>query len=95
MNYTVQQVSEMLGVTQETIRRSIRKGSLNATKNSRKEGFIISNESLSDYCEKHPLSNRRRIKQNKHEEESIKKIQKILFNIKKEISEIEDLLSRV
>lgn len=46
MNYTVKQISELLGLTKEQVRRLIRGGKLNATKHSRKEGYVVTQENL-------------------------------------------------
>lgn len=52
--YNVKDTAELLKVNPETVRRWIRKGTLNCIKTSRKEGFIISGISLNEFLIKHP-----------------------------------------
>ena len=49
MNYTVKQVSILLGITEEQVRRVIRSGKLNAKAHSKKEGYVIEQEDLCDF----------------------------------------------
>lgn len=52
--YTVKEVAIMLGVNQETVRRWVRTGILQASKESRKDGFSISEVELSQFIHKNP-----------------------------------------
>ena len=51
--YTVEQLSERLDVSKETIRRFIRTGELKAEKGSNKNGFHISEENLKEFLDRH------------------------------------------
>ena len=52
--YTVKQISEILNTNPETIRRWIRTGKLTATQISKKNGNVISEESLRLFLESAP-----------------------------------------
>ena len=52
--YNVQQISELLNVTPETVRRWIREGKLNAKQTSKKEGNVIEESDLQKFVEKVP-----------------------------------------
>lgn len=54
MTYTVKQISEILGVEQETVRRWIRSKRLKADISSRKEGNKISEDELKRFLETAP-----------------------------------------
>ena len=82
---TVKDVSVRFDVTNETVRRWIRSGKLNAVKTTNKGGFLIEEESLSAL---------RKTKEDKHQEqnETIQKIKKEVYNTYKHLYEIERLL---
>lgn len=52
--YNVREVASMLNVSAETVRRWIRTGWLEADQSSRKEGNLITKESLNAFCKNHP-----------------------------------------
>lgn len=52
LTYSVKEASAKIGRSLNTIRRLIREGKLDAIKNSHKEGYRISQESLEIYAEK-------------------------------------------
>lgn len=52
--YTVKQVAEKLNVNEETVRRWIRNGEMDAISVSRKEGYKISLLDLNNFCKQHP-----------------------------------------
>lgn len=52
--YTVKQIAEMLNTQPETVRRWIRNGKLHAEKASRKEGHIVTDESLNKFLKGSP-----------------------------------------
>ena len=52
--YTVKQVAEKLNVDEETVRRWIRNGEMNAVSTSRKGGYKISLLDLNDFYDSHP-----------------------------------------
>ena len=52
--YTVKQIAEMLQTNEETVRRWIRSGKLGATLASKKEGHIITAESLNRFINTTP-----------------------------------------
>ena len=54
MNYNVNQISEMLDTSPETVRRWIRDGRLNAKQESRKTGNIISDIDLEQFLKTSP-----------------------------------------
>lgn len=49
--YTVRDVAEEFGVHEETVRTWIRKGELKAEKTSNRNGYIITEEDLDDFCD--------------------------------------------
>ena len=53
-NYTVKEISELLKINPETVRRWIRNGQLEAVQVSRKDGNVISEESLKSFIKKSP-----------------------------------------
>lgn len=52
--YTVKQVAEILKTKEETVRRWIRTGKLEAIQNSKKEGNLISADALSKFVKETP-----------------------------------------
>lgn len=52
--YTVKEVSELLSIEQETVRRWIRSGKLSATKDSKKSGNRISQDALNKFLQSAP-----------------------------------------
>ena len=52
--YTVKQVAEMLDVDEETVRRWIRNGEMDASSTGRKEGYKISLLDLNKFYDSHP-----------------------------------------
>lgn len=52
--YTVKDISEMLNINPETVRRWIRTGKLKATKDSRKSGNIVSEQMLHSFLKSSP-----------------------------------------
>ena len=52
--YTVKQIADMLNTQPETVRRWIRNGKLHAEKASRKEGHIVTDESLNKFLKGSP-----------------------------------------
>lgn len=56
--YTVNDISKMLCVNPETVRRWVRNGELISVKSSRKTGNKISEIALEDFIRKHPKYNR-------------------------------------
>lgn len=56
--YTVKEISELLMVNKETIRRWIRDGKLNGARNSKKEGFTVDEFSLQQFLIDNPKYNR-------------------------------------
>ena len=48
--YSVKEIASLLEVSQETVRRWIRSGKLKATRNSRKEGNVVSREALQEFA---------------------------------------------
>lgn len=53
-SYTVKQIADMLNTNEETVRRWIRSGKLDATWVSKKSGNVISSAALSEFIEKTP-----------------------------------------
>ncbi len=53
-SFNIYQVSQMLNMNQETIRRWIRSGSLKACLSSRKNGYEIEPKALADFLREHP-----------------------------------------
>ncbi len=51
---TVEKVAGLLNVNKETVRRWCRNGKLEAIMRSKKEGLVISSESLLRFLEEHP-----------------------------------------
>ena len=47
--YSVKQIADMLNTQPETVRRWIRSGKLYAEKSSRKEGHVVTEESLNKF----------------------------------------------
>lgn len=47
--YTVANISTMLGVTEETVRRWLRSGELHGTINSKKQGYIVEDSDLKEF----------------------------------------------
>lgn len=52
--YTVRDISNRLGVNQETVRRWVRSGELRSTIRSKKEGNAIEEHELERFLDKHP-----------------------------------------
>ena len=52
--YTVKQVAETLKTNEETVRRWIRTGKLEAIQNSKKEGNLISADALNKFVKETP-----------------------------------------
>ena len=52
--YSVKQVAEMLNVNEETVRRWIRSGRLNAIQQARRSGSVITEEGLKSFLESTP-----------------------------------------
>ena len=53
--YTVNQISKMLGTSQETVRRWIRSGELKADRGaSKKEGNVIKEDDFREFLRNHP-----------------------------------------
>ena len=53
-SFNIYQVSQMLDMNQETVRRWIRSGSLKASLSSRKDGYEIRPKALADFLREHP-----------------------------------------
>ena len=53
-SYTVKQVADMLNTNEETVRRWIRSGKLEATLTSKKSGNVISSHALNKFIKKSP-----------------------------------------
>ena len=53
-SYSVKEVAEMLGTSEETVRRWIRSGKLEASMGSRKEGSVISENMLTSFARETP-----------------------------------------
>lgn len=54
MVYTIQELSQLLGVNSETVRRWIRQNKLQAQFTSRKAGYLVTKESLEEFLAKEP-----------------------------------------
>lgn len=52
--YTVKEIASEFGIDGETVRRWIRSGKLKATQSSKKEGYIVTEESLANFCFSNP-----------------------------------------
>ena len=52
-------IQKRLGVASETVKRWCRTGELKATKDSNKEGYVITNEAYAEFLHKHPKYARR------------------------------------
>lgn len=52
--YNVKQISEMLGINPETVRRWIRSGKLAAEQSSKKDGNVVSQEALVSFLKEMP-----------------------------------------
>lgn len=52
--YTVKEISDALGTNQETVRRWIRAGKLQASQSTKKDGNEITEKSLIDFLKKNP-----------------------------------------
>lgn len=52
--YTVKEISEMLGTSEETVRRWIREDRLKATQESRKQGNVVTEEMLDAFLKESP-----------------------------------------
>lgn len=99
MYYTVTQVSEMLNVDPETVRRWVRTGRLNGTLESKKSGFRIDEESLNDFISQYPKYGRLALITNRLVDFRSNEIQTRLDKIKdytkrinKLVAEIEELM---
>jgi transposase len=53
MTYTIKQISNILDVNSETIRRWVRTGELIGTISSRKNGYVIEEVNLIDFLDRH------------------------------------------
>ncbi len=53
-SYSVKDVANLLGTSEETVRRWIRSGKLEATKHSNKEGSVISQNNLTRFAQETP-----------------------------------------
>lgn len=62
MPYTVKQISNLLDVDPETVRRWIRRGDLKATQRSKKDGNAISEDHLNEFLISHPKYSQIKIK---------------------------------
>lgn len=56
--YTVKEIASRFDVSEETVRRWIRSGKLKASKSSKKEGNIITEEDLYNFCLYNPKYNK-------------------------------------
>ena len=52
-SFSVQEVADILGISEITVRRRIQDGQLTAVINSRKNGYRITEESLMNYAKSH------------------------------------------
>lgn len=52
--YDVDDISELLCVNKETVRRWLRSGKLRGIKKSKKQGYIITEASLDEFLKTHP-----------------------------------------
>ena len=59
--YTVEEISELLMVNKETVRRWIRDDKLKGTRNSKKEGYTVDEFSLQEFLIDNPKYNRIRV----------------------------------
>ena len=57
--YTVFDISEKLNVDPETVRRWIRSGELKSTMNSKKKGYIVTEQDFIEFCNNTPRLNAR------------------------------------
>lgn len=88
--YTVKQVAEKLNVNEETVRRWIRSGKMDAVSTSRKGGYKISLLDLNKFYDSHPKYTKEAdIKSIKFEiqqtYEEIKRLAKRLDNLTQEL----------
>lgn len=85
MSYTVKQISNLLNVDPETVRRWIRRGDLNATQRSKKDGNVISEDQLNEFLISRPKYSQIKIKPSKVKVRVIirksKRRNKIMMNV--------------
>lgn len=86
MPYTVKQISNLLDVGQETVRRCIRRGDLKATQRSKKDGNVISEDQLNEFLMSRPKYSQIKIKPSKVKVKVIihgksKRRNKIMMNV--------------
>lgn len=86
MPYTVKQISNLLDVGQETVRRWIRRGDLKATQRSKKDGNVISEDQLNEFLMSRPKYSQIKIKPSKVKVKVIihgksKRRNKIMMNV--------------
>lgn len=100
MYYTVTQVSEMLSVDPETVRRWVRTGRLKATLENKRSGFHIDEESFNDFVNRYPKYGRvvlptinlPTIDSSKEIKIRLDKIKNYAKRIDKLVAEIEELM---
>ena len=78
MPYTVKQISNLLDVGPETVRRWIRRGDLKATQRSKKDGNVISENQLNEFLISRPKYSQIKIKPSK-----VKKVKVIIHKSKR------------
>lgn len=85
MPYTVKQISNLLDVDPETVRRWIRRGDLKATQRSKKDGNVISEDQLNEFLISRPKYSQIKIKSSKAKVKVIihksKRRNKIMMNV--------------
>lgn len=101
--YTVKDISLLLNVDVETIRRWIRTGKLNGIKTSKKIGFIVQKDDLLDFCNKNPKYRLDMPVQVKEEfvrglcsnnfDNSLDEVKKTILQIRTELDKLEKILN--
>lgn len=54
MEYTISKVAELLKINEETVRRWCRNGKIIAHKDSKKQGYVISENDLQEFVNRNP-----------------------------------------
>lgn len=62
-HYDVDDISKMLMVNKETVRRWLRTGKLRGVKKSKKQGYIVTDTMLNEFLKKHPKYAKRMLKE--------------------------------
>jgi hypothetical protein len=95
--YTVDELSELLMVNKETVRRWIRDGKLNGARNSKKEGYTVDEFSLQLFLIDNPKYNRICALKDvpKHSDDDATETKRKIYSAGKILMEIKDLMAEL